>query len=116
MSNCPFCNHTPSSLWLESASALALWDGFPISEGHTLVVPRCHAASLFDLPASELSFIHVPTGLASRFLRVPSAPGAHAFVMLEDVVRHHLSRLFLGYTVKSCHAIRVTRDSDLPVE
>ncbi|GLH68378.1 polyphosphate kinase 1 [Geothrix edaphica] len=69
-----------------------------------------------DLPASELSFIHVPTGLASRFLRVPSAPGAHSFVMLEDVVRHHLSRLFLGYTVKSCHAIRVTRDSDLPVE
>ncbi|MFZ1375278.1 MAG: polyphosphate kinase 1 [Geothrix sp.] len=69
-----------------------------------------------DLPASELSFIHVPTGLASRFLRVPSAPGSHCFVMLEDVVRHHLSRLFLGYTVKSCHAIRVTRDSDLPVE
>lgn len=69
-----------------------------------------------DLPASELSFIHVPTGLASRFLRVPSAPGTHVFVMLEDVVRHHLSRLFLGYTVKSCHAIRVTRDSDLPVE
>jgi polyphosphate kinase len=69
-----------------------------------------------DLPASELSFIHVPTGLASRFLRVPSAPGTHAFVMLEDMVRHHLSRLFLGYAVKSCHAIRVTRDSDLPVE
>ena len=58
----------------------------------------------------------MPTGLASRFLRVPSTSGAHAFVMLEDVVRHHLSRLFLGYTVKSCHAIRVTRDSDLPVE
>jgi polyphosphate kinase len=69
-----------------------------------------------DLPASELSFLHVPTGLASRFLRVPSAPGQHAFVMLEDVVRHHLSRLFLGYTVRCCHAIRVTRDSDLPVE
>ncbi len=69
-----------------------------------------------DLPASELSFIHVPTGLASRFLRVPSSKGLHTFVMLEDVVRHHLSRLFLGYTVRSCHAIRVTRDSDLPVE
>jgi polyphosphate kinase len=69
-----------------------------------------------ELPASELSFIHVPTGLASRFLRVPSDPGKHTFVMLEDVARHHLSRLFLGYAVKSCHAIRVTRDSDLPVE
>jgi polyphosphate kinase len=69
-----------------------------------------------DLPASELSFIHVPTGLATRFLRVPSAPDTHAFVMLEDAVQHHLARLFRGYTVKSCHAIRVTRDSDLPVE
>ena len=69
-----------------------------------------------DLPASELSFIHVPTGQASRFLRLPSAPGTHSFVMLEDGVQHHLSRLFRGYTVKSCHAIRVTRDSDLPVE
>ncbi len=69
-----------------------------------------------DLPASELSFIHVPTGLATRFLRVPSPPDTHAFVMLEDAVQHHLSRLFRGYTVKNCHAIRVTRDSDLPVE
>ncbi len=69
-----------------------------------------------DLPASELSFIHVPTGLATRFLRVPSASDTHAFVMLEDAVQHHLSRLFRGYTVKCCHAIRVTRDSDLPVE
>jgi diadenosine tetraphosphate (Ap4A) HIT family hydrolase len=53
--SCPFCNYAPASLWLESASVLALWDGFPISEGHTLVVPRCHVASLFDLPPSELA-------------------------------------------------------------
>lgn len=83
-----------------------------------LVVELEPGEDLLDggLPASELSFIHVPTGLASRFLRVPSAPGTHCFVMLEDVVSHHLSRLFLGYAIKSCHAIRVTRDSDLPVE
>ena len=68
------------------------------------------------LPASELSFIHVPTNLVPRFLRLPSAPGAHVFVMLEDVVRHHLDRLFLGYAVRTCHLIRVTRDSDQPVE
>lgn len=29
---CPFCSHAQSSLWLESSNALALWDGFPISE------------------------------------------------------------------------------------
>ena len=30
MKDCPFCYHTPSGVWLESSSALALWDGFPI--------------------------------------------------------------------------------------
>ena len=57
MKDCPFCYHTPSGVWLESSSALALWDGFPISEGHTLVVPRCHVCSLFDLSDSELSLV-----------------------------------------------------------
>ena len=49
MKSCPFCYYAPSSVWLESSVALAVWDGFPISEGHTLVVPRCHVSSLFDL-------------------------------------------------------------------
>jgi diadenosine tetraphosphate (Ap4A) HIT family hydrolase len=57
MNNCPFCSPAPPVLWLESPSAVALWDGFPISEGHTLVVPRNHLASLFDLPASELAAV-----------------------------------------------------------
>src|SRR5438067_2283518 len=57
MNDCPFCNHAPANLWLESVSAFALWDGFPISEGHTLVVPRLHVASLFDLPAPDLAAV-----------------------------------------------------------
>jgi diadenosine tetraphosphate (Ap4A) HIT family hydrolase len=57
MNNCPFCRYTASSLWSESSSAIALWDGFPVSEGHTLVVPRRHVVSLFDLPASDLAAV-----------------------------------------------------------
>lgn len=68
------------------------------------------------LPISELSFIHVPTSITPRFLRLPSPPDTFVFAMLEDVVRHFLGRVFSGYAIKSCHAIRVTRDSDLPVE
>ena len=49
-----------------------MWDDFPISEGHTLVVPRSHVASLFDLPASELAEVwkfvsRVRAELANRF-------------------------------------------------
>jgi polyphosphate kinase len=68
------------------------------------------------LPVSQLSIIHVPTRVATRFLRVPSVHGHLAYVILEDVVRMHLSRIFHGYTIKNCHALRVTRDSDEPMD
>ncbi|HJU83561.1 MAG TPA: polyphosphate kinase 1 [Holophagaceae bacterium] len=68
------------------------------------------------LPVSELAFIHVPTSVAPRFLRLPSPPGTHHFMILEDVVRMHLEALFGGYRIQGCHAIRVTRDSDLWLE
>lgn len=72
MNECPFCSPPPSSLWLECPSAVALWDGFPISEGHALVVPRQHAVSMFDLSASDLASVwefvaRVPAELKERF-------------------------------------------------
>lgn len=32
---------------------MAIRDGYPIAEGHTLVVPKRHVASLFDLDEEE---------------------------------------------------------------
>jgi polyphosphate kinase len=69
-----------------------------------------------NLPVSALAIIHVPLTGSPRFLRVPSATGGHHFVMAEDVVRLHLEQVFQGYSVRNCHALRVTRDSDEPVE
>ncbi|HLO65544.1 MAG TPA: polyphosphate kinase 1 [Holophaga sp.] len=67
-------------------------------------------------PVSELAVIPIPTSVSARFLRLPSARGTHVFLMLEDVVRMHIAQVFRGYRVRNCHALRVTRDSDLPVE
>lgn len=50
VSNCPFCPVDPVRIIAESEHALAFRDGYPVSPGHTLVIPRQHAASLFDLP------------------------------------------------------------------
>lgn len=47
--NCPFCQPDSQTIWFEDESGLVLRDAFPISEGHTLVIPRQHTASLFDL-------------------------------------------------------------------
>src|SRR5262249_11544296 len=56
--------------------------------------------------------IHVPTQVP-RFVPVPALAGQHAFMLLEDVIRLHLPRLYRGYDIVSSHAIRVTRDADI---
>jgi diadenosine tetraphosphate (Ap4A) HIT family hydrolase len=38
---------------LESACGLAFFDGFPVAEGHTLVIPTRHVASFFELSEEE---------------------------------------------------------------
>ena len=50
---CPFCQIRDDQVRLQNAAGLAIRDAYPVSEGHTLVVPKKHVASLFDLPAEE---------------------------------------------------------------
>lgn len=50
---CPFCHLEPSRIWLENEVGIAFADSFPVSEGHTLVIPRQHVTSLFDLSPGE---------------------------------------------------------------
>lgn len=53
---CIFCNPRSNlTLLTESATAYAIYDGYPVSQGHTLVVPKRHIANYFDLPFKEQS-------------------------------------------------------------
>jgi polyphosphate kinase len=65
------------------------------------------------LPQAALSVVHIPTSVVPRFVQLPAAPGEHAFILLEHVIRLYLPRIYHGYTINSYHAIRVTRDADL---
>ena len=49
---CPFCRSEREML-IESGHSFAFPDGFPIAEGHSLVIPRRHDSSLFDLTEEE---------------------------------------------------------------
>jgi len=51
--DCPFCRPDARRIRLEGEFARAIPDGFAVTEGHTLVIPRRHVASLFDLPEHE---------------------------------------------------------------
>lgn len=50
---CPFCGPDTAQSVLENELGYALWDAFPVTEGHTLVIPRQHVVSLFDLSAAQ---------------------------------------------------------------
>jgi diadenosine tetraphosphate (Ap4A) HIT family hydrolase len=54
--NCIFCNpHRKLSLLTESATAYAMFDGYPLSKGHVLIVPKRHISNYFELPQKEQS-------------------------------------------------------------
>jgi len=53
VNKCPFCSLPRDRIVFESQLALAIRDKFPVSPGHTLIVPRRHVASLFDTTPEE---------------------------------------------------------------
>jgi len=53
VNKCPFCGLPRDRIVFESQLALAIRDKFPVSPGHTLIVPRRHVASLFDTTPEE---------------------------------------------------------------
>lgn len=52
-SGCPFCSLDAEKIVIRNDHALACRDGFPVSPGHTLVLPHRHVASFFDLTDEE---------------------------------------------------------------
>lgn len=56
LSDCPFCHlEADRELIAESATALAIFDKYAVSKGHSLVIPKRHTANYFDLTFKEQS-------------------------------------------------------------
>lgn len=54
---CSFCAVERHSILIETDHAVAVPDEFHVTEGHTLIVPRKHVASVYELPSEEQSAI-----------------------------------------------------------
>lgn len=50
---CPFCSLPDQRIVASNAHAVVIRDGFPISEGHTLIIPRQHIGSFFLTSTEE---------------------------------------------------------------
>ena len=53
MNICPFCNPENSRVILANDHAMAIYDSFPVTPGHTLIIPKRHISSLFEATREE---------------------------------------------------------------
>lgn len=51
--SCPFCTLSDSRIIDSDDLAVMVRDGFPVSPGHTLIIPRRHVGSFFDITQKE---------------------------------------------------------------
>jgi diadenosine tetraphosphate (Ap4A) HIT family hydrolase len=54
--SCPFCNLDPQrELIMESATAFAIFDKYPVNNGHALIISKRHCSDYFELTFKEQS-------------------------------------------------------------
>lgn len=71
---CPFCTLPESRVILANHQAVAVADGFPISPGHALIIPRRHVESIFELNAEEINSLIMLLAEAKNVLAEEQKP------------------------------------------
>ncbi|MBN2381365.1 polyphosphate kinase 1 [bacterium] len=59
----------------------------------------------------EYAFVEVPS-ILNRLVPIKSESGGYRYILLEDLIRKHVHRLFPGMKIKNTIALRVTRNQD----
>jgi diadenosine tetraphosphate (Ap4A) HIT family hydrolase len=72
---CPFCDLPPERV-VETGTTLAFFDAYTITEGHALVIPKRHVASIFDLAAEEIAALWTQVATVRKLLAEKYRPDA----------------------------------------
>jgi diadenosine tetraphosphate (Ap4A) HIT family hydrolase len=69
INKCPFCEgFDEDRILYQDSSWVAVYDAYPVSKGHVLVIPKRHAETYFDLNYIELASIGIVIGVVKRIL------------------------------------------------
>jgi diadenosine tetraphosphate (Ap4A) HIT family hydrolase len=105
---CIFCEPPRERLVTENELAYVLWDGYPVTDLHALVVPKRHQALYFDLAQSEINAVNaLIADMRTRIVeRDPDVQGFNIGVNAGEAA---------GQTVLHCHVHLIPRRSgDVP--
>ena len=61
---CPFCTIDAQRVFYTGEVVIGIWDAFPVSAGHALLLPKRHVASWFDATAQERTELAEATAVA----------------------------------------------------
>ncbi len=66
----------------------------------------------------KFALIEIPTKNHSRFVSLPANPGEQCIILLEELVRFNLPRIFshLGYTHFEGYMFKVTKDAEIDID
>jgi polyphosphate kinase len=68
--------------------------------------------------AHRFALVSVPARRLPRFVLLPGKQGEHHIILLEDIIRFCLPRIFsfFGYDTFSAHIIKLTRDAEIDID
>ncbi len=102
--SCPFCELPNGRIIAENELALAFQDGFPVTEAHTLIIPKRHVADYFDIYPAERNAIEALMQ-QQKFDIQKSDPSVTAFNIGINAGKE------AGQTVFHCHVHLIPRRS-----
>ena len=66
--DCVFCNLAKEEILFENDIAVAFFDSHPVCQGHSLVIPKRHCATYFDLTKEEIASIYELSQKVKKYL------------------------------------------------
>ena len=104
---CAFCTLPSARVVDENATAIAIRDGYPVSPGHTLLIPKRHTGSFFDLSTQERDDLLALLDRAKRVLDAELQPQGYNIGINDGAAA--------GQTVPHLHMHLIPRfDGDSP--
>ena len=74
---CPFCTLPPERIIDENEHAVWIYDGFPLSPGHSLIIPKRHVGSFFEITTAEKIAILNSLDLAKNVVSTEHLPNSY---------------------------------------
>lgn len=76
-SQCPFCTLPASRIVEENGHCVLILDGYPVSPGHGLVIPKRHVGSFFEVTAPERAALFALLGRAKERIAAQHRPSGY---------------------------------------